>query len=185
MFIEQKNGALSEDEYGLWKGYKGGGKNPVDQVHRSINKVREKFQWCHGKQRPLHVDYLVYLPDYRVRDLNAAGLDASRVVDTPHADSLSNRIQKLLGAGVTDRDGWHEKVHDFFCQTFEVVPDIQARRDSHERTFVRQAGAVATVLSDLEMTPFRLRFAGAAGSGKSLLAKRFLSGLLIRARGFF
>lgn len=175
LFVEQKNGALSEDEYGLWKGYKDGAKSPVDQVHRSINKVREKFQWCHGKQRPLQVDYLVYLPDYRVRNLNAAGLDASRVVDASHADSLSSRIQKLLGAGVTDRDGWHEKIHDFFCQTFEVVPDIQARRDSHERAFVRQVGAVATVLSNLEMTPFRLRFAGAAGSGKSLLARQFFA----------
>ena len=167
------------------EGYKDGAKNPIDQIHRSINKVREKFQWCHGKRRPLQVDYLVYLPDYRVRDLNAAGLDASRVVDAVHADSLSSRIQKLLGAGVATRDGWHEKVHEFFCQTFEVVPDIQARRDSHERTFVRQVGTVASVLTNLEMTPFRLRFEGTAGSGKSLLARSFLSELLIRVRGFF
>ncbi|MES9819362.1 MAG: NERD domain-containing protein [Candidatus Thiodiazotropha sp.] len=175
LFVEQKNGVLSEDEGGLRKDYQDGAKSPVDQVHRSIDKVREKFQWRHGKQRPLQVDYLVYLPDYRIRDLNAAGLDASRVVDAPHADSLSSRIQELLGSGVADRDGWYEKVHEFFCQTFEVVPDIQAHRDSHERTFVRQVGPVAAVLTNLEMTPFRLRFAGAAGSGKSLVARHFFA----------
>jgi hypothetical protein len=175
LFVEQKNGVLNEDEGGLRKDYQDGAKSPVDQVHRSLDKVREKFQWRHGKQRPLQIDYLVYLPDYRVRDLNAAGLDASRVVDALHADSLSSRIQKLLGGGVAERDGWYEKVHEFFCQTFEVVPDIQAHRDSHERTFVRQVGPVAAVLTNLEMTPFRLRFSGTAGSGKSLVARHFFA----------
>ena len=174
LFIEQKNGALSENGNGLSKGYQEGAKNPVDQVHRSIDKVREKFQWRHGKKRPLQVDYLVYLPDYRVRDLNAAGLDASRVVDAQQINVLSDRIQQLLGAGVASDDGWYEQIHEFFCQTFEVVPDIQAHRDSHERSFVRQVGPVASVLTSLEMTPFRLRFTGTAGSGKSLVARHFL-----------
>lgn len=175
LFVEQKNGALSEDEDGFRKNYQDDAKSPVDQVHRSIDKVREKFQWQHGKKRLLQVDYLVYLPDYRVRDLNAVGLDESRVVDVQHTGSLSSRIQKLLGAGVASGDGWYEKVHEFFCQTFEVVPDIQAHRDSHERTFVRQVGPVAAVLTNLEMTPFRLRFTGTAGSGKSLVARHFFA----------
>lgn len=175
LFVEQKNGTLSEDENGLWKDYEDNSKSPVDQVHRSIDKVRQKFQWRHGKHRPLQVDYIVYLPDYRVRDLNAVGLDASRIVDAQHSGSLSMRIQELLGAGVAASDGWYEKVHEFFCQTFEVVPDIQAHRDSHERTFVRQVGPVATILTNLEMRPFRLRFTGTAGSGKSLVARHFFA----------
>jgi superfamily I DNA and RNA helicase len=38
---------------------------------------------------------------------------------------------------------------------------------------VRQAGVAASILANLEMTPFRLRFTGSAGSGKSLLAWHF------------
>lgn len=175
LFIEQKNGVLSEGVDGLSKSYQDSSKDPVGQVHRSIDKVREKFQWQHGKKRALQVDYLVYLPDYRVRDLNAAGLDASRIVDAEHSDSVSSRIKELLGPGLTPADGWYEKVHEFFCQTFQVVPDIQAHRESHERTFVRQVGPVAAVLANLEMEPFLLRFTGTAGSGKSLVARHFFA----------
>lgn len=173
LFIEQKNGVLNEVGGGLAKHYDQGAKDPVGQVHRSIDKVREKFYWRHGKGRSLDIDYLVYLPDYRVRDLNAAGLDASRIVDAGDGDSLSARIGEILGPGVDANDGWWEKVNEFFCQTFQVVPDIQAYRDSQERTFVRQIGPVASILTSLEMTPFRLRFTGTAGSGKSLVARHF------------
>jgi hypothetical protein len=85
LFIEQKNGTLSEGPEGLAKRYHDGSKDPVGQVHRSIDKVREKFEWQHGRKRALRVDYLVYLPDHRVRNVNAAGLDASRIVDAAHS----------------------------------------------------------------------------------------------------
>ncbi|MCG6868649.1 MAG: NERD domain-containing protein [Gammaproteobacteria bacterium] len=175
LFIEQKNGVLSEEGGRLAKHYDQGegAKDPVGQVHRSIDKVREKFYWRHGKTRSLDVDYLVYLPDHLVRDLNAAGLDASRIVDAGDGDSLPARIEAILRPGHDARDGWRETVHEFFCQTFQVVPDIQAHRDSQERTFVRQIGPVASILTSLEMTPFRLRFTGTSGSGKSLVARHF------------
>jgi len=41
--------------------------------------------------------------------------------------------------------------------------------------FVRQIGPVATILTSLEMIPFRLRFTGTAGSGKSLVARHFFA----------
>ncbi len=173
LFIEQKNGALSEGEGGLEKNYGDSSKNPVQQINRSMDKVREKFQWQHGKKRRLIVDYVVYLPDYRVKDLNAAGLDASRIVDAAHRGELSTRIQEILGPGVKPNDGWYDMVHNFFCQTFEVVPDMQAHSDSNKRSYVRQVGPVAAVLANLEMTPYRLRFTGTAGSGKSLVARNF------------
>ncbi len=176
LFIEQKNGALAEGKNGLTKQYQDGSRNPVEQVHRSMEKVRDKFLWQHGKKKPLHIDYLIYLPDYRVRDLNAAGLDVSRVIDVTNNDLLPTRIQEILGPSVTANDGWYEKVHEFFCQTFEVVPGIQDRRDSQERTFVCQVGPVASVLANLEMKPFRLRFNGNAGSGKSLVARTSAEG---------
>ena len=173
LFIEQKNGALYEKEGALLKDYQDNTKSPIDQVLRSIGKVREKFKWVHGNHSRLQVDYLVYLPDYRVKNLNAAGLDASRVVDAQQADSLPDRIQQVLRAGKDRKNGWREKIHDFFCHTFEVVPDIQAYKSSQEETFVRRVGPVASIFSSLEMEPFRLRFSGPAGSGKSLLAREF------------
>ena len=66
LFIEQKNGALEETDSGLVKNYDDGAKDIARQLHRSIDKVRNKFQWIHGKQPPLEVDYLFYCPDYRV-----------------------------------------------------------------------------------------------------------------------
>ena len=56
-----------------------------------------------------------------------------------------------------------------------MVPDIDAHCQVQERTFVRQVGPVASVLASLDMVPFRLRFSGTAGSGKSLVARHFFA----------
>jgi hypothetical protein len=173
LFIEQKNGALEETETGLFKRYEEGAKNVAEQLHRSLDRVRQKFQWQHGKARALGADYLVYCPDYRMQNVNAVGLDATRIVDARDRNSLAQRIQSILGPGSRTQEGWYQKVYDFFCQSFQVVPDIHARISAQERAFVRQAGGVASILANLEMTPFRLRFTGSAGSGKSLLARQF------------
>ena len=174
LFIEQKNGSLEETDEGLVKRYGTDEKNVAQQVHRSIDKVREKFNWLNGKSRSLVVDYLIYCPDYQVRQVNAAGLNAERIVDAAAKDGLSKRIQTLLGPGTETRDGWYEKVEDFFYQTFDLVPDIHTHIGSQEKQFVRQSGALADILTNLEMEPFRLKISGAAGSGKSLFARRFL-----------
>lgn len=173
LFIEQKNGPLEGTDGGLVKRYEEGTKNIAEQLHRSLNRVRQKFQWQHGRARALEADYLVYCPDYRVRNVNAVGLDVTRIVDARDRDSLAQRIQSILGPGSRTQEGWYQKVYDFFCQSFQVVPDIHARVSAHERAFVRQAGGVASILANLEMTPYRLRFTGSAGSGKSLLARQF------------
>ena len=174
LFIEQKNGKLEETQTGLVKRYGAKEKNVVQQVHRSIDKVREKFNWANGRQRRLDVDYLIYCPDYRIKQVNAAGLDAQRVVDAGDKVGLAARIQHFLGPGKAMRDGWYEKVEAFFLQTFDLVPDIHAHMDSQEKQFVRQSGALADILTHLEMEPFRLRISGTAGCGKSLFARRYL-----------
>ena len=174
LFIEQKNGGLEETDEGLVKRYGTDEKNVAQQVHRSIDKVREKFNWQNGKNRTLVVDYLIFCPDYRVKQVNAAGLNAERTVDAAAEDGLSKRIETLLGSGEETRDGWYEKVKDFFYQTFDLVPDIHTHIGSQEKQFVRQSGALADILTNLEMEPFRLKISGAAGSGKSLFARRFL-----------
>ena len=174
LFIEQKNGGLEETDAGLVKRYDTDAKNVVQQVHRSIDKVREKFAWQHGKRRRLEVDYLIYCPDYQVKQVNAAGLDVQRIVDAAAKDELSKCIQTLLKPGTKTRDGWYEKVKSFFYQSFDLVPDIHTHIGSQEKQFVRQSGALADILTNLEMEPFRLRISGTAGSGKSLFARRFL-----------
>ncbi len=174
LFIEQKNGGLEETDEGLVKRYGTDKKNVAQQVHRSIDKVRDKFNWLHGKKQSLIVDYLIYCPDYQVKQVNAAGLNAERIVDAAAKDGLSKRIQTLLGSGTETRDGWYEKVKKFFYQTFDLVPDIHTHIGSQEKQFVRQSGALADILTNLEMEPFRLKLSGVAGSGKSLFARRFL-----------
>ena len=174
LFIEQKNGTLDETKKGLIKRYGTDEKNVAQQIHRSIDKVREKFNWRHGKQQSLAVDYLIYCPDYKVKQLNAAGLNAERIVDAQSSDGLVNRIQSILGPGASSRDGWYEKVEEFFYQTFDLVPDIHTHMGSQKKHFVQQSGALADILTNLEMEPFRLRVLGTAGSGKSLFARRFL-----------
>lgn len=174
LFIEQKNGVLEESTAGLIKRYGQSEKNVADQIHRSVDKVREKFTWQHGRAQPLVVDYLIYCPDYRVKHLNAAGLNIERVVDAAARDGLAGRVQTILGPGTSGRDGRFEQVEEFFYQTFDLVPDIHAHIGSQEKQFVHQSGALADILTHLEMEPFRLRVAGTAGSGKSLCARRFL-----------
>ena len=174
LFIEQKNGALEETGTSLVKNYDEGGKDVAQQLQRSIDKVRGKFQWTHGRQTNLQVDYLFYCPDYRVKNLNAAGLSAGRIVDAADKAGLAARIQSVLEPGATGSDGWYDTVEGFFYQTFELVPDIHTHIGSQEKQFVRQGGALATILTNLEMEPYRLKVAGTAGSGKSLFARRFL-----------
>jgi hypothetical protein len=53
LFIEQKNGTLEETGSGLVKNYEDGAKDIAHQLHRSIDKVRNKFQWIHGKHLSL------------------------------------------------------------------------------------------------------------------------------------
>jgi len=174
LFIEQKNGELNETHEGLLKRYGSDEKNVAQQLHRSIDKVREKFKWTHGRNRHIEVDYIFYCPDYKIKQVNAAGLNKERIVDAVAKDGLSQRIEKVLGAGKRIDDGWYEKVEDFFYQTFDLVPDIHAHIGSQEKQFVRQSGALANILANLEMDPYRLKLLGTAGSGKSLFARRFL-----------
>ena len=101
LFIEQKNGTLEESAAGLVKRYGQSEKIVADQLHRSVDKVREKYKWQNGNAQPLVVDYLIYCPDYRVKHINAAGLNSERVVDAAAKDGLAGRIQMILGPGTS------------------------------------------------------------------------------------
>ncbi len=170
--IEQKNGPLVEESGQLYKQYPGERKNVADQVLRSVDHIREKFSAQVGRQK-LEVDYLIYCPDHAVRRLNAAAIDRERVVDGPRRDQLAAIIRQVLPPARPEQPDHARRVHDFFCQTFEVVPDVHAHVSAQERNFVRLSGGLVEVLDNIEMAPLRLRVMATAGNGKTFVARHF------------
>jgi hypothetical protein len=167
--IEQKSGALDETANGLVKRYSDGQKNVATQIHRTLDGIRDQFNRQSGHD--ISLDYLIYCPDYRVRDFNAVGLTASRVVDARNASSLADRITSILPQSIPTDHG--KRVHRFFENRLHLVPDIHAHIMAGERSMVRLSDGLADTLSAIEMNPLKLRVRGTAGCGKSVLACRF------------
>lgn len=182
LLVEQKNGALEETAAGLVKQYPAGRKSVGEQVQRSLDSVRQKFKQVHGPGARLDLDYVIYCPDHRVQTVNAAALDRSRIVDARDRDQLAERIERVLGPGLPADPARAERAAAFFRQTFEVVPDIHAHVSQQEKAFTRLAGPLVQLLANLEMTPLRLRIAGTAGCGKSLIAAQFFEKALARGK---
>ena len=180
LLIEQKNGPLEETANGLVKVYPERAKSVGDQVRRALDGVREKFKWVHRNQADLDLDYLIYCPDYRVANLNAASIDASRVVDAPVRDQLAEAVESVLGPGTPGPTA--ERVQQFFRQTFDLVPDVHAHVSSQERNFTRLSSELVNLLRGLEMHPFRLLVDGTAGAGKTLIARQFFDDAVARGR---
>ena len=167
--IEQKSGALDESTDGLIKRYSDGRKNVASQIHRTLDGIRDQFKRQSGHD--ILLDYLIYCPDYRLLDLNAAGLSASRIVDARDASHLADRIINILAPGFPTDHG--KRVLRFFENRFYLVPDIHAHVTAGERAMIRLSGGLADTLSAIEMKPLRLRVRGTAGCGKSIVASRF------------
>ena len=169
MLIEQKNGPLAERDGELTKVYADTEKSVIPQIRRSVDNVKAKFRQRQGSGH-LETNFLIYCPDYRVRDLNAVAIGAGQIVDAVAADGLVRRIQSVLGQGVVDKRR-ADRVRGFFRQTLNLVVDIHAYIAAQDRTFIRRTGDLARFLSHFEMSPLRLRVSGRAGCGKSLLAR--------------
>jgi len=181
LVIEQKNGSLEETPAGLVKLYPDGAKSVAEQIQRILDGLRQKFRQVHRAHGSLELDYLLYCPDHRVQHVNAAGLDASRIVDAADRDRLAERIQQVLDPGTLHDSARAERIQAFFRQTFEVVPDIHAHINQQEKAYARLAGPLAQLLANLEMTPLRLRIYGTAGCGKSLIATQVFRKVLARS----
>lgn len=76
LVIEQKSGTLDETSEGLVKAYPGERKNVARQLHRTLDGIRDKFRWQNNAD--ITLAYLLYLPEHRIRSLNAVGFDRSR-----------------------------------------------------------------------------------------------------------
>jgi hypothetical protein len=131
--------------------------------------LRDQFKRQSG--RDIRLDYLIYCPDYRLRDLNAVGLNASRIVDARDASRLTDRITSILSQGAPTDHG--KRVQRYFENKFHLVPDIHAHVTAAEQAMTRLSGGLAEILSSIEMTPLKLRVHGTAGCGKSVVATRF------------
>jgi len=170
--IEQKNGILEESDDGIFKSYAGGRRKPVGrQLHRSIDAIREKFEQQHPGAGGLFINYLVFCPDYHLVDVHGAGLDRTRVVDAKRKNELGAAITALFDDRQERDLPAARLVHAFFRQTFDVVPDVAAHRETNEEVFTRLSGGLIEIFDQLEFEPRRLKIEGVAGCGKSLLAQ--------------
>jgi hypothetical protein len=167
LVIEQKRGALEEGSGGLSKRYDGKVKSVTSQIHRTLDALRDKFKVQTGRE--LSPDYLLYCPDHRVVRLEAAGLDAARIVDARNADHLPERISAILPEG-TPEPALANRVRRFFEQQLDLVPDIHAHLTAQERHYTRAVGGLAQTVSNITARPLRLSVRGTAGCGKSLVA---------------
>ncbi len=175
LLIEQKMGPLEETPEGLAKNYGERNKSVTEQMHRSLDRIRDRWRQVGDARVPIDVDVLLYCPSYEVRNLSAAGLDSSRIVDARRAEKLADIVESLLGPGEGDRESHFDKVESFFSQAFDLVPDVSSFVTSQKKVFTRLTEGLTRVVDGLEFSPFRLRVQASAGSGKSQLGRHFLA----------
>jgi len=173
LLIEQKTGELVETDQGLRKDYTDNKKSVADQIHRSLGQLKNKWNQANGRDHRLDIDYLLYCPDYRVKHVNAAGLDESRIVDASKADKLADVVVDRLPEGGAGSALDYERAEGFFAQQFELIPDISTCVQSQEKMFTHLTSDLFRLVDGLDFKPFRLRLTATAGSGKSHLGLRF------------
>ncbi len=165
LLIEQKSGFLEETPEGLVKNYQGKKKGVRVQIIRTVENLRTRFGRS-GDQ--LFLDYLLYCPDYTIRQPHIAGIDSARIVDASRREHLVDIIRALLPADETTPQ--RDKVLHFLGDALELMPDAGAMAGRAVEMVTRVSGGLATWARRLEFEPFRLRVIGTAGSGKTQLA---------------
>jgi hypothetical protein len=181
--IEQKNGLIESDGSDLFKNYASGAKSIRAQVNRNIQNLASEFSKRHDDRR-LDIDHLLFCPDDNVLGRLPASIDRQRVVDASQARYLPDRIQALFdrrGSSTVAHTASALEVHAFLSELVEVSPDIDSMREFAHKEAKRLSGGLTTWAQRLEMTPFRLRVTGTAGSGKTQLALMELQAAVARA----
>lgn len=167
LLIEQKSGFLTETDEGLAKKYPGMDKPKLvrNQIMRTVAALLQRF----GKDgEALSIDYLLYCPDYQIKRVEIAGIDAARIVDARNKDKLPALIQQILPAA--EASAQRERVLKFFGDVLQLLPDPSAMIGQATALVTRLSGGLASWARQLEFAPFRLRVIGTAGSGKTQLA---------------
>lgn len=167
LLIEQRSGFLTETDEGLAKRYPGLDKPKLvkNQILRSVNALRQRFG---NEGETLGIDYLLYCPDYLIKQVEAAGIAADRIVDARQRDQLPSIIRKVLPADTASPQ--RERVQRFLNNVLHLAPDPSAMIGQATALVTRLSGGLASWARQLEFSPFRLRVLGTAGSGKTQLA---------------
>jgi hypothetical protein len=164
LLIEQIAGFLNETPDGLVKQYAGKARRVAQHIMRSIRVLTERF----GSE--LSIDYVLYCPDYLVRDPHLAGLDPRHIIDASNKHLLAQMVRDILPVGDAPADAQFDKVTRFLGNMLSLRPDPSAMIGNAARMVARLSGGLATWAHRLEFAPFRLRVMGTAGSGKTQLA---------------
>jgi len=168
VLIEQKSGFLTETAEGLVKKYSGKDKLVSLQIDRTLDALRARLAPV-VQDEAVAIDYLLYCPDYTVKQPGTAGLPPERIVDERSRGRLCARVLEAAGAD-PPRDVLAHKLRRFFENELQLVPDVSALVGRAEQMVTRLSGGLATWARRLEFSPFRLRVIGTAGSGKTQLA---------------
>lgn len=164
LLIEQKSGFLNETPEGLVKHYAGKPRQVRTHIMRSIKGLTERF----GSE--MSIDYLLYCPDYIVRDPQLAGIDPRHIIDATAKDRLAQAIRAILPVDDPKPGEQFDKVTRFLGNVLSVRPDPSSMIGNAAEMVTRLSGGLATWAHRLEFSPFRLRVVGTAGSGKTQLA---------------
>ena len=184
LLIEQKSGFLEETPDGLIKVYGSLKKKVASQIMRSIEALLTRFTQsrrtkAHGVDEPsadrLALDYLLFCPDYKVRDADRVGLSPERIVDASRAGDLVAIVIDLLGPAPPARSVDAVSALRFFSDQLLLVADVGTLIGRTDAWVTRLSGGLADWATRLDFSPFRLRVRGTAGSGKTQLALRVLA----------
>ncbi|WP_374500005.1 ATP-binding domain-containing protein, partial [Zoogloea sp.] len=137
------------------------------QIGRNVHALHGKLLAALGGEA-LRLEYLLYCPDYQVRNPGSAGLDAARIVDATRRDQLAGVIQAALPPGEAAPQA--VKVHRFLRDLLHLEADVSALVGQARSLVTRVSGGLAEWARRLDFTPYRLRVTGTAGSGKTQLA---------------
>lgn len=173
LVIEQKNGPMVEGPQGLEKHYGDKQKLVYTQVQRNLGNLRTKFSRSNSKNLNLNVDYLIYCPDHRIVNLNAASVDRARTIDAQTKHLLAKRIEKIMATDKDQDNALRKELHEFLLSGFRIAPDVNAYKSKQKKVYRHLLDGLSEVIESLEFSPFRLRIIGTAGSGKTQVTMRF------------
>ncbi|GAA5183170.1 ATP-dependent helicase [Niveibacterium umoris] len=166
VLIEQRTGFLRESAEGLLRGSAAQAVNVAHHLGRAVAVLREKLARVASDAS---VTGLLFLPDYRVRQPQTAGLDPALIIDADQREALVARVL-TLDAGVAADAVRHAAVSAFLADELSLTPDVGAAADASRALYTRLSGGLTEWARRLEMSPHLLRVVGTAGSGKTQLA---------------
>jgi hypothetical protein len=175
LLVTQKSGLLDQVGAVLTKRERGRVVDVRLQIARLVQTLQGKLARRAGCES-VRVDYLLYCPDALVRDAEAAGLSADRVLDAAARERLVERIMQILPPSVGQAPAARAAspaaaaVGRFLRDMIALEPDVSALVGQAQALVTRVSGGLAHWARQLEFTPFRLRVQATAGSGKTQLA---------------